>query len=235
MSSNFAPLPLDTHDLVADGVLHYPGGVMQGAEYQVRLPLVVLDHALFEGFVDRCFFSDAKARPHVYPVRAQGKGCYEAPGIGKAAGGQHGDLHLVGGRGDENQPRNVVFPWVPSALKAVDGDGIHAHALSGKGVTHHGALMNHLDTVLLEVIHVFLRLVAGGFDDLYAALDDGVPVLRVGGGLMAGRIVKFTPKGLSVISRVRAISLARSSGVGWVSAVKKPSPPALATGATISA
>ena len=84
--------------------------------------------------------------------------------------------------------------------------------------------MNHLDAVLLEVIHVFLRLVAGGFDDLYATLDDGVPVFRVGGGLMAGRIVRFTPKGLSVISRVRAISLARSSGVGWVSAVKKPSP-----------
>ena len=42
-------------------------------------------------------------------------------------------------------------------------------------------------------------------------------------------MVKFTPKGLLVISRVRAISFSRSSGVGWVSAVRKPKAPALAT------
>ena len=41
--------------------------------------------------------------------------------------------------------------------------------------------------------------------------------------------MRFTPNGLSVISRQRAISLPRSSGVGCVSAVRKPSAPALAT------
>ena len=56
-----------------------------------------------------------------------------------------------------------------------------------------------------------------------------------GGGLMDGRIVRFTPNGLSVRSRVLAISLARSAGVGWVSAVRKPSAPELATAATSSA
>ena len=35
-----------------------------------------------------------------------------------------------------------------------------------------------------------------------------------GGGVMDGRIVRFTPNGLSVISRVRSISRARSAGVG---------------------
>src|ERR1700760_150871 len=48
-------------------------------------------------------------------------------------------------------------------------------------------------------------------------------------------MVRFTPNGLSVMPRQRAISLVRSSGVGWVSAVIKPSAPALATAATNSA
>ena len=48
-------------------------------------------------------------------------------------------------------------------------------------------------------------------------------------------MVRLTPNGLSVRSRQRAISLVRSSGVGWVSAVIKPSAPALATAATSSA
>src|SRR6478735_1848005 len=56
-----------------------------------------------------------------------------------------------------------------------------------------------------------------------------------GGGLMVGRIVRFTPNGLSVRSRHLAISLARSAGVGCVSAVMNPSAPELATAATSSA
>src|SRR5205085_9996121 len=56
-----------------------------------------------------------------------------------------------------------------------------------------------------------------------------------GGGLSAGRIVKFTPNGLLVISLQRAISLTSASGVGCVSAVMNPSAPALATAATSSA
>src|SRR5579871_6026225 len=48
-------------------------------------------------------------------------------------------------------------------------------------------------------------------------------------------MVRLTPNGLSVMSRQRAISLRRSSGVGCVSAVMKPSAPAFATAATSSA
>src|SRR6266566_848518 len=48
-------------------------------------------------------------------------------------------------------------------------------------------------------------------------------------------MVRLTPNGLSVRPRQRAISLVKSSGVGWVSAVMKPSAPALATAATSSA
>ncbi len=44
-------------------------------------------------------------------------------------------------------------------------------------------------------------------------------------------MVRFTPNGWSVISRQRLTSLRRSSGVGWVSPVKEPSAPALATAA----
>jgi len=45
----------------------------------------------------------------------------------------------------------------------------------------------------------------------------------------------FTPNGLSVIARHRAISRARSSGVGWVSPVTMPRAPAFDTAAASSA
>src|ERR1700731_1122648 len=48
-------------------------------------------------------------------------------------------------------------------------------------------------------------------------------------------MVRLTPNGLSVRERQRAISFVRSCGVGWGSAVMKPSAPALATAATSSA
>src|SRR5262249_48708818 len=48
-------------------------------------------------------------------------------------------------------------------------------------------------------------------------------------------MVRFTPNGLSVMPRQRAVSLVRSSRVGWVRAVMKPSAPAFATAATSSA
>jgi len=50
-----------------------------------------------------------------------------------------------------------------------------------------------------------------------------------------GRKVRFTPNGLSVISRQRAISFASSSGVFWVSPVMMPRPPAFDTAAASSA
>ena len=56
-----------------------------------------------------------------------------------------------------------------------------------------------------------------------------------GGGLIDGRMVMFTPKGLSVIERQRSISLRRSSGVGCVSAVRMPRPPAFDTAEASSA
>jgi hypothetical protein len=41
----------------------------------------------------------------------------------------------------------------------------------------------------------------------------------------------FTPKGLSVIARQRSISALNAAGVGWVSAVRMPRPPAFDTAA----
>jgi hypothetical protein len=56
-----------------------------------------------------------------------------------------------------------------------------------------------------------------------------------GGATNIGRNVMFTPIGLSVISRARLISAASFSGVGWVSAVIMPRPPASDTAAASSA
>ena len=56
-----------------------------------------------------------------------------------------------------------------------------------------------------------------------------------GGLAKVGRKVRFTPNGLSVISRHFAISFASSSGVFWVRPVMMPRPPALETAAASSA
>ena len=56
-----------------------------------------------------------------------------------------------------------------------------------------------------------------------------------GGASKVGRKVRFTPNGLLVISRQRAISLARFSGVRCVRPVMMPSPPAFETAAASSA
>ena len=52
---------------------------------------------------------------------------------------------------------------------------------------------------------------------------------------MEGKMVRFTPKGWPVSVRVRAISCASACGVGCVSAVSTPKPPALDTAETSSA
>ena len=56
-----------------------------------------------------------------------------------------------------------------------------------------------------------------------------------GGGLIVGRIVRLTSKGRTVSCRQRAITAPSASGVGCVSAVRIPSPPALETAAASSA
>ena len=76
--------------------------------------------------------------------------------------------------------------------------------------------MDDLDAGCLERRHVLLRAAAGGLDDLDAAFPDGRDVFRIGRRGEGGRNVRFTPNGLSVMSRQRAISLASSSGVRCV-------------------
>ncbi len=66
------------------------------------------------------------------------------------------------------------------ALEAVDGDGVDPHPFGGQGVADAGALMDDDDAMGLEVVDMLLGLVAGGLDDLHAALDDGLAVLGVG-------------------------------------------------------
>ncbi len=88
----------------------------------------------------------------------------------------------------------------------------------------------------LEEVEELDGVVAGRLDDASTPESTiACAYSMYGGGVMAGRIVRFTPNGLSVSSRHRSISLTRSSGVGCVSAVSSPSAPALATAATSSA
>ena len=55
------------------------------------------------------------------------------------------------------------------------------------------------------------------------------------GDIVVGNTVTFTPKGFDVMLRQRSTSAASAAGEGWVSAVSKPSPPALETADASSA
>src|SRR6516225_1990972 len=83
--------------------------------------------------------------------------------------------------------RGIVLARMAGAFKTVDRDRIRAHALGRQRVADAGALVHDLDAVLLELGDMLLRLVAGGLDDLDAALDDGLAVFGIGRRLDRGQ------------------------------------------------
>ena len=168
------------HHFIGHSVLGHASGVVQGAEDQIGRALVVLDHLLLHLVVDVGFLGGAEARAHVDAFGTQGEGCHEAACITEAAGGDHRDLHLVGGSRDEDQAGDVILAGMTRTFETVDGNRINAHALSRQGVADGGAFVDDLDAVFLEVVHMLLRLVARGLNDLDAAFDDGGAILRIG-------------------------------------------------------
>ena len=97
----------------------------------------------------------------------------------ESAGGDHRDLDLVGGRRDQHQARDVVLTRMTRALEAVDADAVHTEALCLDGVAHRGALVQHLDAVVVEHRQVRRRVGARGLDDLDTRVDDHLAVLVV--------------------------------------------------------
>jgi hypothetical protein len=143
------------------------------------LALVVGDDLFLDQLMDRALFGAHEARAHVDALGAERQGGDQAAAVAEAAGGDHRDPHLVGGYRDENKPGRIVLAWMARALKPVDRNRIDPHALRRQRVADAGAFVHDHDAVLLEFRDVLLRLVAGGLDDLDAALDDGLAVFGV--------------------------------------------------------
>ena len=116
---------------------------------------------------------------HVDPLGPQGKGGDQAAGVAKAAGGDHRNPDLVGGGGDQDEAWHVILTGMSSAFKAIDGNGVHPHALGREGVANRCAFVDDLDAVLLEFVDVLLRFVARSLHDLDAAFDDRGAIFRV--------------------------------------------------------
>ena len=66
-----------------------------------------------------------------------------------------------------------------AALEAVDRDGVAANALRLQGMANGGALVNDLDSRILEPRQMVLGIAAGGLDDRHASVDDGVDIARI--------------------------------------------------------
>jgi hypothetical protein len=68
---------------------------------------------------------------------------------------------------------------VTAALEAVHADRVATDALGLQRMAHRRALVDHLDTVLLQHRHERLGTAASRLDDAHATLDDGPDVLGI--------------------------------------------------------
>ena len=137
--------------------------------------------------MDRALLGAHEARAHVDALGAERQCRDQAAAVAEAARGDHRNLHLVGGDRDQDQAGGIVLAGMAGALETVDRDRVDPHALRRQRVADAGAFVHDHDAVLLEFGDVFLRLVAGGLDDLDAALDDGLAIFRVGRRLDRGQ------------------------------------------------
>ena len=80
---------------------------------------------------------------------------------------------------NQDQAGRIVLAGMARAFEAVDRNRVDAHALGRQRVADAGAFVHDHDAVLLEFGDMFLRLVAGGLDDLDAALDDRLAIFGV--------------------------------------------------------
>src|SRR5712671_5638694 len=124
--------------------------------------------------MDRSFLSGTESRAHADALGAERERGDEPTAVRKPTGGQNRNFHLLGRRRNQDQAGDVVLARMTRALKAIDRDGIDAHALGRQGVTDRGALVDDFDAVSLKVFHVLLRLVPGGLHDLDAGVDYGL-------------------------------------------------------------
>src|SRR3546814_20845131 len=97
----------------------------------------------------------------------------EAAAVAEAARGEHRDLHLVGRRGDQDQPRDIILAGMARAFEAVDRDAVAARLLRRQRVAPRGAFVEDGDTVGLpprpDLAH---RLGARGTATLDPAVDE---------------------------------------------------------------
>ena len=81
---------------------------------------------------------------------------------------------LPASHGLENEVSDIHLSGVAGALEAVEGDRVHSHSLGGLCVPGGDALVDDLDSVLLELLHELGGRAAGSFDNLDSGVDDDV-------------------------------------------------------------
>src|ERR1700682_5044109 len=170
----------DLHHLARHRITGDPRGVVQCPEDQFGAALVAGDDRVLDVLVDRGLGGAHEPRSHVDAVGAQRQRGHQTPGGGEATGGDHRDLDLVGCRRYQHQARDVVLAWMTGALEPVDADAVHAQALRLDRMPHRGALVQHLDPVVVEHRQMWRRIGSGGLHDLDAGVDDDLAVLVVG-------------------------------------------------------
>ncbi len=129
--------------------------------------------------MNRRFLGGDETCTHVHAFSAQRHGRNQRAAVSHTAGSNKRDFQLVGSARQQDHIRDIVFTRVAATLEAVNRDRVAADGLGFERVTNRGALVDDLDAGVFQQRHVFLRAAACGFNDLDAALDDGIDVARV--------------------------------------------------------
>ena len=170
---------LDRHDFTADGIARHARGIAQRAEDQFGGALVVGNDLLLDSLMNRTLDGAHEARAHIDSLGTKCQRRNQSACITEAARGDHRDLDLVGCSRDQDEAGCVVFAGMAGTFEAIDRNRIGADPLGLQGMTHRGALVDHLDTGLLQLGDVLLRIVAGGLDDANTRIDDRLTVLGI--------------------------------------------------------
>ena len=163
------------------GVLQHALRIAQRPHHQPGVELGGRDQRLLDVVVHGRLLGRDEARAHVDPVRPERERGDERPAVGHASRGDEGDRQLLRRPRQQDEVRHIVFARVAAALEAVDADRIAADRFRLQRMANRRALVDDLDSRLLQHGQPPLRIVARGLDDLHAAVDDRADETRIVG------------------------------------------------------
>jgi hypothetical protein len=175
-----ARLAFGRGDRFGHRIAEHARGVVQAAQDKSRVALAGIHQRLLDVVVNRRFLCRAEARTHVHAFGAERQCRRHAATVADAARSDHRHVERLHRERDQHQTGHVVFPGVTGAFESVDADDVDAVALRRQRMTHRDAFVDQHHATRLRLVDEGLRIVAGGFEDADAGIENDVEVGLVG-------------------------------------------------------